>query len=1261
VRRISVGRVHAGAFLVAVLLATTAIACRPTPKLVLVVAPRTERASATVQGTGPPRAQITVDGGTVPVGAVAGEDGTFTVEVPLRASQVTKLRATARPAKGRPVRATATTEQVPGGGGHSAHGRVLDAVTQQPVAGVEVRYGEVRTRSGEDGGYVLSDLPGGTVSVQGQAEGRLTGLTLVGASPGAVPTTAAPDLLMQPLAPAVTVGPEGGTYRGPGWRVDVPSGAFATPTEINITPLSFTGAKDLIGSPIIDLSPSGLRPAKAVRVRIDPRHFAFDPARSRMVGVDPDGPSTIALKAQRVSGRVQIKVRSFDGLEIRNDGDPAVGRVSTEADRCKPFATVAEADSALRSVRALLLPILRVGVGAASYDLYSTYLTPGVPTLERLQLTDPAVVAGFKYSQETKTHLSNTVGVPLRNAFRIMSTALQPPERPLTRDLAELRTLVPPFKPIGRDLDITWGGNMFEYPVNLAGGVGGVDTEAGASIADERHMTGTVRLMPSASDRGVLTKVELQGDLTFQVLDSIDFCPGYSGNSMQRGFTLLMSRLERTPHAAGGRFARPQLFEVDVPMSPADFMDADVTSLFANDRLDQGDGVPETQPWVGAQFDLDNCPYKKNPDQADADGDDVGNACDDDHDDDDDGGGGGDGGNGGSAEEPEPDGGPTDPGPGGSYGDPHLITFDGGHVDLQVAGDFVLAESTTDDFAVHGRYSRRPGLGTVSLNRGVAVRMNGSVVAFGDGAEVRRGDPLLVHVDGQPVPLPAAGERSTLPNGAVLAFDVETGASVTWPDGTVVTAGRFTGGNTFVTLPSGRWGQVHGLVGNANRDKADDLTARDGTRVSDLLDPEQVYERFAASWRVEGEASLFRSELQAEETLPVLPTGVATVADLSPEARAEAARVCRERGVGEGPVFVDCVLDVALMGDASFADDAEAALPHADGSDPLWVERAPLEDESDTALGRRAQGSLDRPFAVDGFHLDLPAGATVRISTPGGCPAEGTFVAMLVAPSGRVVGRSHGEGCGTLGVSDLREPGRYTVRVADLGGATGGYELQFDGADLDLECRADVVAPNDDGSGPEVTLPFEVDFAGRRFSSLWVNNNGNVTFDGASSEFTPPDLASYSRAVVAPWFADVDTRGPAAEPVRYGFGTVDGRQAFCVDWDKVGYYSSHDDKLNSFQLFIVDRGDVADGAFDIVFAYEQLQWETGDADGGELGLGGTSATVGYTNGTGAAGTFAELAGSRQPGSFLDASPAGLTRTSTGSDQAGVHVFPIRPS
>ena len=261
-----------------------------------------------------------------------------------------------------------------------------------------------------------------------------------------------------------------------------------------------------------------------------------------------------------------------------------------------------------------------------------------------------------------------------------------------------------------------------------------------------------------------------------------------------------------------------------------------------------------------------------------------------------------------------------------------------------------------------------------------------------------------------------------------------------------------------------------------------------------------------------------------------------------------------------------------------------------------------------------------------------------------------------------MAGRSAAPGVpgGALGATALQESGTYQVRVFDSGGFTGAYQLQLDDAQEGLACQATEVAPNDDQSSPEIALPFTLDFHGRAFSSLWVNNNGNITFDQPVAAFTPVPLDTIDAAIVAAWFADVDTRGAGSQPVRYGSGSVDGRRAFCVDYDQVGYFAGHDDPLNSFQLFIVDRGDVAAGAFDIVLRYRQLRWKTGDASGGVDGLGGTSAGVGYSNGSGTPGTFLEVAGSRQPGALLDTSPTGMSRTSTNSDQIGVHVFPIRP-
>ena len=206
---------------------------------------------------------------------------------------------------------------------------------------------------------------------------------------------------------------------------------------------------------------------------------------------------------------------------------------------------------------------------------------------------------------------------------------------------------------------------------------------------------------------------------------------------------------------------------------------------------------------------------------------------------------------------------------------------------------------------------------------------------------------------------------------------------------------------------------------------------------------------------------------------------------------------------------------------------------------------------------------------------------------------------------------------------------------------------------------ASELAANDDGSTGAVEIGFTVNFFGSVNDTLFVNNNGNVTFDGALSQFTPDDLTATATNIIAPFFADVDTRGTGS--VTYGQTSVDGRAAFVVTWDSVGYFSRQTDRTNTFQLALIDRSDTGAGNFDIEFNYDQIQFETGEASDGAGGLGGNSARVGYSNGTGAAGTFFELAGSAQNGAFLDGSDSGLAliENMLNSDVAGRYVFEAR--
>jgi hypothetical protein len=208
-------------------------------------------------------------------------------------------------------------------------------------------------------------------------------------------------------------------------------------------------------------------------------------------------------------------------------------------------------------------------------------------------------------------------------------------------------------------------------------------------------------------------------------------------------------------------------------------------------------------------------------------------------------------------------------------------------------------------------------------------------------------------------------------------------------------------------------------------------------------------------------------------------------------------------------------------------------------------------------------------------------------------------------------------------------------------------------------CTTNTLAANDDESTPAVPIGFSLNFFGTSYSTLNVNNNGNVTFDGPLDAFTPPPLVEQGGLVIiAPYFADVDTRAVGSGLTRYGATTFFGRPAFCVNWVNVGYYDTNLDKQNSFQLLLVDRSDIDPGDFDIIFNYNQVQWETGDhpSSGGSGGLGGHSARAGYTNGV---DTSLELPGSAVNGAFLDSTPSGLIHGSRGTTQHGRYIFPVR--
>jgi hypothetical protein len=158
---------------------------------------------------------------------------------------------------------------------------------------------------------------------------------------------------------------------------------------------------------------------------------------------------------------------------------------------------------------------------------------------------------------------------------------------------------------------------------------------------------------------------------------------------------------------------------------------------------------------------------------------------------------------------------------------------------------------------------------------------------------------------------------------------------------------------------------------------------------------------------------------------------------------------------------------------------------------------------------------------------------------------------------------------------------------------------------------------NDDSYTSQIILPFGFDFYGTIRNSCWINNNGNISFDGPYFDYTATGFPVAAYPMLAPFWADVDTRNPASGVMWY---KVEPHRVVVI-WDAVGYYSIQADKLNTFELIFTDGTDPLIGiGNNVAFSYGDMQWTTGSASLGSGGFGGVPATVGVNKGDGT--TFA---------------------------------------
>lgn len=167
------------------------------------------------------------------------------------------------------------------------------------------------------------------------------------------------------------------------------------------------------------------------------------------------------------------------------------------------------------------------------------------------------------------------------------------------------------------------------------------------------------------------------------------------------------------------------------------------------------------------------------------------------------------------------------------------------------------------------------------------------------------------------------------------------------------------------------------------------------------------------------------------------------------------------------------------------------------------------------------------------------------------------------------------------------------------------------------------LGPSDDGSSQEIQLPFNFCYFGSNKTSLFINNNGVVSFGNAFSitnGFLPS--SSYGIDIIAPFWADVHTQN--------GLGQVFYKitpTSIIITYDSVGYFNLNGDKRNTFQVILTNGADplIQDG--NLSFRFEDMQWACGDASGGVNGFNGIPGITGVNSATGS--NFLKIGGFNQ--------------------------------
>ncbi|KAM5132512.1 alpha-tectorin-like [Mantella aurantiaca] len=183
------------------------------------------------------------------------------------------------------------------------------------------------------------------------------------------------------------------------------------------------------------------------------------------------------------------------------------------------------------------------------------------------------------------------------------------------------------------------------------------------------------------------------------------------------------------------------------------------------------------------------------------------------------------------------------------------------------------------------------------------------------------------------------------------------------------------------------------------------------------------------------------------------------------------------------------------------------------------------------------------------------------------------------------------------------------------------------------EEHGDKITPvEDDGCSPEEHLQQEFKFFEKSYKSLYVCNNGVISFNAKVSQFTPDAFPlPGGQSLITPFWGDVDNELGGTVYYRETQDTTvlqritndmsrhlpklhyKAKWAYIVTWYDVSFHGAVVQKTNTFQAVLISDGI----QFFVMMNYRKLEWTTGASSEGNphTGRGGIPAQAGLSSGS----------------------------------------------